>query len=240
MKQLSKEYERICHSMIQDFQVELHRNGYFDNVYSFHYPSFGSKVQSDKKILIYNRWNDAKWEPTFTISDSISQDRVENARIFSNPVNQGTSGNQIKRFYDGIKQQRPFFYNVSKGIVTGLLGLASDNPSWTDYIIFSNLLKIGKETGPDQYEYQAQIEYSKLLFLLELEEIKPDVVLMITSLDYGEDFSGALGLQLTDRIEKNEFIIIQGEYKGAKILLTSCPDVGDAEKCVLEALKHLA
>jgi hypothetical protein len=239
-RQLSHEYERICYSMIKDFQTEMHREGYKDNLYSFHYPSFGNKFQSGKKILICNRWNDAKWAPTFTISESITLDTVEEGKIFSNSETSESLGNPIKRYFEETKQLRPFFYDVIKGTTIGLLGLNSDTAAWTDYIIFSSLLKIGKEAGPDQYEYQAQIEFSKLLFLLELEEIKPDIVLLITSLEYGEDFSSSLGLEPNESEEKSDFIIVKGDYKGAKVILARCPDVGDAAKCVLEVLDHLS
>jgi hypothetical protein len=137
------------------------------------------------------------------------------------------------------KNKRPFFYDVVKGIVQGILE-DDDNDSWADKIIFSNLIKIGKETAPDLYEYPAQNDYAKLLFLLELKEIKPDVVLLITSLDFGEDFSSALGLETLDSIKKSDFVIVKGEYKGAKVILTRCPDVGDADECVMQVLDHLS
>ncbi len=237
MNRLSPEYERICQAMIKDFLVEMNIEGYKDNFYSFHYPSFGEQMQSSKKILIYNRWNDVEWEPSFATSTHISDDIVNQARYFSNPLAKESLAKPIERYLDIVKSSRPFFYDVTKEISQKILELNFDDESWIDRIVFSNLLKIGKENGIDQSEYQAQIEYSKLLFLLELEEIKPDVVLLITSLDYGEDFTNAIGLEANDCIETNDFIIVQGNYKGAKVILTRCPDNGNAEKCVKQVLE---
>jgi hypothetical protein len=239
MNRLSTEYERICFKMIQYFQFGVSRDEYRKNIYSFSYPSFGDMTITGKKILIYNRWNEANWGPLFTARDTVCPGIMERARYFSNPVVQEEATKPIQRYFDFTKTKRPFFYDVVKGIVQGILE-DDDNDSWADKIIFSNLIKIGKETAPDLYEYPAQNDYAKLLFLLELKEIKPDVVLLITSLDFGEDFSSALGLETLDSIKKSDFVIVKGEYKGAKVILTRCPDVGDADECVMQVLDHLS
>jgi hypothetical protein len=72
---------------------------------------------------------------------------------------------------------------------------------------------------------------------VELEEIKPEIVVLLSGMSFSKEFVDEL--RLKPNVEDKEFIIIATKVNEIKIILTKRPRVGNNEKCVTEIIECL-
>jgi hypothetical protein len=243
---LTNEYDKTYFDLIKSFQAHLKAIGkpYTNNGYSFLYPSFGCDFFLERKILFYGQCINGKWQPSFNLNDEIDSKIIEKGLEFSNTCDEGESSplEWVNKNWSEFSLFRSFFWNVAYKLTNKLIGIEDykNSAEWCKYMAWSNLMKVGNVLGgnPNQDEYFAQIDLSVKLFLMELDEIKPEIVILLSGLDFSEDFVFALGLK-PNTVGK-EFIIIADKFKDSKIILTRRPQFGSNEKCVEEIIEAIS
>jgi len=236
---MSTEYDERLYEMLKSFQERLRiaSGKHSENIYSFMYPSWGDIFSDGTKLLIYGNCSGGPCEPTFGINDGIDRSIIEKGYAFSNTDDSNPAG--ISWTDESVV--RSFCWNVCREVTKKIHGIENCENSleWYRYPAFSSLFKIGNVKGyrPKQDEYEAQKDFAVELFLRELDEIKPDIVLMLTGLDYADDFIGALGLK--PNMEGKRYVLISEKVNQTKIIMTRFFKVGIHEKCVNEIMECL-
>jgi hypothetical protein len=242
---LSNEYNVTFFQMLESFQNHLRNvsEKYLENSYSFLYPSFGNKFLDERKILFYGQCINGQWEPTFNIKETIDKSIVEQGCEFSNTCNPGEANtlDWVNKHWSDYAMYRSFFWNVAYKVTNKIIGIKDykNSEEWSKYMAWSNLMKIGNIAGgnPNQDEYDGQIKFAVKLFRMELEEIKPEIAILLSGMDFSEDFTHELGLE--PNTEGKEFIIIASKFNQTKVILTKRPKVGNNEKCVEEIIEAI-
>lgn len=242
---LSNEYNVTFFQMLESFQNHLRNvsEKYSENSYSFLYPSFGDKFFNERKILFYGQCINGQWKPTFNIKETIDKSIVEQGCEFSNTCNPGEANplDWVNKHWPDYAMYRSFFWNVAYKVTNKIIGIEDykNSEEWSKYMAWSNLMKIGNIAGgnPNQDEYDGQIKFAVKLFRKELEEIKPEITILLSGMDFSEDFTHELGLE--PNTEGKEFIIIASKFNQTKVILTRRPKVGNNEKCVEEIIEAI-
>jgi hypothetical protein len=245
VSRLSTSYDSQYLQLLKHFQSQLLNNniGYKNNKYSFLYPSFGNQSTKENKIIIYGQCINGGWEPEFKIEEELTDEFIYKGWEHSNTLNPNdkTPLDWINNKWIEYKMYRSFFWNVSYKLTNRLVGEADyvNSDSWCQHLVWSNLMKIGNVQGgnPNEDEHYAQIDLSVKLFLQEIEEIKPEYVIMLTGLGFSEDFTKALGLK--QNVEDKKFVKIASKIGNTKYILTYRPYMGNNEACVSEIIEYL-
>jgi hypothetical protein len=230
---LTDGYDERFYEMLVSFQERLRRHGreYSGNVYTFLYPSFGEKFMDDRKILVCSESTEAFWQPLFCMENDVEMDLVEKSRSLSGFRKPDADGSMDK----SVGSNRTIIWNLSREVTNRVIGIDEGNneDEWTRQIAFNSLLKIRNIEGgyPDQQEYDAQKDFAVELFLRELNETKPEIVLLLDGLDYSDDFIAALGLE--PNVEGMDYVVVAAKVHDTKVILTRSV-VGGVDKCADE------
>ncbi len=132
-------------------------------------------------------------------------------------------------FNSGYNVNNSSFWRVSRKILEKI-SECNDN-AWISKIAWSNLYKVSKSSGgnPSDKLCSLQLETCKKILLKEIREIKPDLILFITDMNWFKDFNIE-----EFEIEENsgETVIAYGKYESSKIIVTKRPEGKKEEKFV--------
>ncbi len=242
---LSSEYDEAFFQMLQSFQNNLKgaSDQCSENTYSFLYPSFGDQFFNERKILIYGQCLNGKWKPTFNLKETINRNIIDQGWEFSNTVNPGEASplDWVNKYWLDYSMYRSFFWNVAYKLTNKIMGIGDykNSEGWSKYMGWSNLMKIGNVVGknPNPIEYDAQIKSAIKLFKMELDEIRPEIVILLAGTRYGSDFIHQFGLE--PNVKKDKFVIATAKVNESKLILTTRPKVGSNEKCVEEIIETI-
>jgi hypothetical protein len=241
--QLSDEYIGLFRNNLQSFCsniLEIGKSDLMDKQYSLFFPSFGTK---DKvQFIIYGQATNG-WIPNFmvnNIKDSLVQEAVE----YSNTYNPGEKNplDWVNTMWGGdTNLARSFFWNVTYKLINKFNAFDNDSHEWCTKTMWSNLMKISPSKGsnPNNDEWNAQLEGSRLLLQKELEEIQPEFAIFLTNWNWVSDL-----FRHDDRFEINEhhsgeFIHGQGYYNKTRLIVAKRTFVGSNERCVKDIIEIL-
>jgi hypothetical protein len=101
---------------------------------------------------------------------------------------------------EGYNINRSAFFRVTRSIQAYLLGIQADAEvqQWTKNLCWTNLMKIAPEKGwnPPSWLHVSQITHCKELFDLEIAELCPARVLVLSGKEWFEPFRKSLDLNL--------------------------------------------
>jgi hypothetical protein len=246
----SSDYEKLFEKNFTDFRNNMQNKDeyYLNEKYCLFFPSCGNRDKGKINFIIYGQ-APAGWTPTFKVSELISIPiLVKDAIEFSNTINEDEKcpidwvnkswGNKT---YCGYNPAPTFFWNTTYKLINKYCGYDPNSENWVYNLIWSNLMKIAPTTrrskNPDDIEWQAQLEFSKQLFLMELEEIKPKYAILLTNSGWADDFVNKIDISRN----QNGMIESIGNYNGTKIIVTKRPYLKGKkdEECVSDILKML-
>ena len=183
---------------------------------------------SDFKLLVVGRaingW-DNEWESEISV-DEYAEKVIEMGKN----AFQWTKIITPKRGYDTNESS---FWRVTREILKKISRHNDD--IWISKIAWSNLYKVAKSSGgnPSDKLCSIQLEVCKKILFKEIKEIKPDLILFITDMNWFEDFN----LEEFEIEENNgETVVAYGKYENSKIIVTKRPERKAEDKFVNEVI----
>jgi hypothetical protein len=245
----SPSYEKLFENNLVSFYENMQKEDkyYFNEEYCLFFPSCGNRDKRKVDFIIYGQ-APAGWTPTFKVSELISTPiLVKDAIEFSNTIDREekcsldwVNKSWGNKSYCGYNPAPTFFWNTTYKLINKYCGHNLDSENWVDNLIWSNLMKIAptkrQSKNPDDIEWQAQIEISIQLFLMELEEIKPKYAILLTNWKWADDFVNNIGISRN----QNGMIEAVGNYNGTTIIVTKRPYLKGKkdEECVSDIEKY--
>lgn len=205
--------------------------------YALCYPIIGKEYLPNMDFLIIGRATNG-WKPKFRFNE-FDESIIEQSIKFSQSENEGECALEwINRNWLKNQIYRSSFWNV---VYKLMIKLGKTDENWTWNIAWSNLMKIAPASGgnPEGFEWEAQYEKSVDLFLMELNELNPKYVLMMTVFFFwAQYFLKRDGFEIT-RIYDDKFVEAVVNYENTKIIVTSRPERKPQEEFVESVVEHL-
>ncbi|MBK7035873.1 MAG: hypothetical protein IPI31_13900 [Bacteroidetes bacterium] len=207
--------------------------------YCLFYPMLGKDYFDKREILIIGRavnlWGEKEkhWD-----SLSANEDIVKNAIDFSLPYYGDTCAiNWVNKDWDNDESHvrySPFWQVIYKLIMQQY---GCNDANWSYKMAWSNLYKIAPSAGGNpnrKLEWQSQLENCKKLFELEISELQPKNVIMITGLDgWAKDFVA----EYTE--VKETYVKAIAKIGNSNIIITSRPERKPQQVFIDEIAKYL-
>ena len=198
----SAQYEKLYKKHLLAFIENAKQNP--DSVsgdYTLFYPSCGSDNKKDIQFLIYgqapNKWsvNFNPFDKNLTIDNIIDHSISQSNELDEKEPKQTSPLEWIETNWSENKFHRSYFWCVTFGIISSVMHnmksintelykkfYYQSNSDWFKNFVWSNLAKIAPSVGGNpKGELMLQLEYSKLLFEKEIEEINPKYILLLTN-----------------------------------------------------------
>ena len=172
--------------------------------------------KSDFKLLVVGRSVNG-WDNEWKKGTSIDEYTEKVLEMGKNEF----QWTKVIDFDSGYNVNNSSFWRVSRKILKKINGC--NDAAWISKIAWSNLYKVSKYSGgnPSDKLCRLQLETCKKILLKEIREIKPDLILFITDMNWFKDFN----IEEFEIEEKNEEVVIAyGKYESSKIIVTKRPE----------------
>ncbi len=211
------EYEKIIEELLEDFSKPSNISE--KKTFSLLYPIIGEHYEATK-LLVYGRATNG-WEWCGMGGWKLREIKTNNKRIIRDA--KIMSSENWKR--DEVKLQSAF-WRLIINILNNIYRIP-DNNSILKHFTWSNLMKIApsKEGNPTNSEWRAQLPKCKELFKLEIDTLKPKVVLLITGFEWAFDFISNLDID-PNKSGYSDADFIKGvyEYNSSTIIVVDRPE----------------
>ncbi|MCY7410042.1 MAG: hypothetical protein LH473_07200 [Chitinophagales bacterium] len=228
----SNNYEKIFTETYKEFLTKPKISEYLKKgrKYVLVFPQIGTLFQRGKGILVVGRAPN-NWHVQF---NKINFEGKANESILYSRDNETYSNLKwVYNNYNGIVKEEynlkksKFWRSLDKIVHRSILNVEEPDPNWMSHIAWSNLYKIApavKNSGnPNEQEVIAQFEGSVKMFKMEIEELQPKIILMMT--DYSTWGKWVLNELENVKLEKGtKYVEKRGYYKSSKIIVTGRPD----------------
>ncbi len=179
----------------------------------------GEDYAKDRELMVIGRavngWTEYGWLP----KDSAAKaEEIVNQIIKESPIL------WTKLCHNGYMKKAPF-WNVIKKIAKGLK-IADDENNCPSKLFWSNLYKISPYCGgnPDDSLINLQCNACKDLLKKEIDDAKPNRILMLTGLDYwAQPFLD--DLQISEHLQKGDgkYVERKGRWNNCKVVVAKHP-----------------
>lgn len=239
---MTNEYDKLFKANLISFKEEyLKRKP--DRDYTLFYPQVGKDYRDDSLVLLVGRAPNG-WGVTWGKSDDIDK-KVSESKEYSETTDPGQNcpldwlnddwNNKEKNY----KLYRSAFWNVSYKFIQRQF--EKNDSNWQNIIAWSNLMKISPAEGwnPTTPEWSWQLDTSVKLITKEIEELSPKYVLMLTGLDWSEDFTKAFQEHDDHKPYYNDTVKAVYIHHKTKIIVTDRPEGKIQEEFVKDVSDHI-
>jgi hypothetical protein len=201
-----------------------------DKEYSLFFPMIGENFESKKTLLVVGRACNGWEHPWKSINSDNSIVNLSISCSEGKPMQW-----LIEQWTDTkYKIKRSSFWRIIKNITLFLN--ECNEKDWPSFIAWSNLFKISpyEKGNPNMSECDVQLQNCIELFEQEIEELKPEYVLLIVGLDWGKTFLESIASKI--EYFNNEIVKCVANYKDSKLILTVRPE-GKKQELFINSIK---
>ena len=207
----------FCDRMKQQASVPLRRRCLF-------YPSSGIEQGAVGMMLIGQAPNG--WKPEFEIEANDERALVQEARTWSNTMDEGecTPLDWVNKLW-GKHMFRSFFWQVGYKVVNGYKELPKESEDWCKHMVWSNLMKIAPTRwNPNEEEKAAHLKEAIALFRHEVEAFTPRFVVLLTNWEtWAKPFLNEWAEPLPMALDEHGRIQWVGIWGGTTFIVTKRP-----------------
>jgi len=220
---LTIKYNKLFQKTLQKFAEELRKSqdkSFLDKKYSIFYPVIGKDYLANKNLLVVGQAT-FDWQPVWNIKkvSSGSEKIIKESIDYSETTNEECPLEWINKHWSDWGIYRSVFWNLTYKVVEKKYNKTDEN--WNNIIAWSNLMKIAPiYSNPKGEEINAQVDLCAELFKMELDELQPVNVLIITNLEgWAEPILRKSTIHF--KIENGNYIQATAKYKKTNIIVTS-------------------
>ncbi len=236
--ELSKEYNKEFEKNALTYRenIKSNKESLLEKKYNIFYPVIGKNYLNNNDLMILGRATNG-WKPEFKFMD-FKKSIIKTSIDYSQPEEKDECPfNWINENWG--KMWRSAFWNVVYKLM--IKNFERNDENWTWNLSWSNLMKIAPAEGgnPNGIEWEAQYEKSVDLFTLELNELKPKYVLMMTDFfTWGQYFLKRPGFEITKKYD-DEYVEAIVNYNNTKIIVTVRPEGKLQEKFIKNVMDYI-
>lgn len=238
---LSEKYQEQYEKTVKDFVENLKKDKLKTKKYSLFFPMIGKDYFKKREILVMgiatngwpNPWSCSSFKNSI-IEKSINESLPEENMCAIDWVNE--------HWYDkNWRVRHSSFWQVTYKLIQAKYNCNDEN--WCCKMAWSNLYKIAPAYGGNpeiDIEWQSQYENCKKLFEMEIEELKPKNLLLITGLDWvcwGEGHF--IEEKKLEKHNKNKYVKATGNFKNSNVIITIRPEYQNQEKFITEVIPFM-
>ncbi|HMT29747.1 MAG TPA: hypothetical protein PKD91_10740 [Bacteroidia bacterium] len=234
-------YRNLFEKTFHVFRDRIKNTKNAQEKYCMFYPTVGLNYQMKQGFLLVGRATNG-WTPAFDCINEYPKFMKECSEYSKMELVSGKCPLQwvdekLEEANDKIVANRSPFFQVGKAVIQNLYPATKD--VWTHNVSWSNLYKIAPAEGgnPSTTDCDAQWPGVKYLFEMEVEQLQPKYILIISGTEWSKDFIGSLEKYNGKYVEEI------GWYKGAKVVVCSRPEQkprGEFIEEVLQAFSGIA
>ena len=220
------------------------------------WPCVGSGFRSspqERRLMVIGRavngwWDEQDNPPFFHCGNELDENRLDQIVGFSSVPErtemawvQELEGNSDTAKSNGYNTNRSAFWRVIKR-VTHDLRLARPGRPWSESIAWSNLYKISPYAGgnPGRTLLDAQKKGCVELLRMEIEQLRPSMVLVITGHEWFQEFDGCFGASYSPAlVRQTEWSMSVLNGATVRVVVTERPESRFEDAFVKEAVSLL-